>query len=267
MTGLTIEGVHKTFFPGTVNEIRALKGVDLTLAPGEFVTVVGSNGAGKSTLLNSVAGVIAPDRGRILLGDVDITRLTEVQRAARIGRVLQNPLAGTAPSLTVAENLALALARGRSRGLRWALTAARRRMFAEELAQLGLGLENRLDDKVGLLSGGQRQALSLLMATLQRPDVLLLDEHTAALDPRAAALIAELTNRWVRQHRLTTLMITHNLEQAIRLGDRLVMMHEGRILFTLSGPEKQGLTIEGLRQAFERVRGQEFSYDRAVLAH
>ena len=175
MTGLTIEGVHKTFFPGTVNEIKALKGIDLTLAPGEFVTVVGSNGAGKSTLLNSVAGVITPDRGRILLGGTDVTRLSEVQRAARIGRVLQNPLAGTAPSLTVAENLSLALARGRSRGLRWALTAAKRRMFAEELAQLGLGLENRLNDKVGLLSGGQRQALSLLMATLQRPDVLLLD--------------------------------------------------------------------------------------------
>lgn len=267
MTGLSIEGLQKTFFPGTVNEVKALQGIDLHLAPGEFVTVVGSNGAGKSTLLNSIAGVITPDRGRILLEGVDITRQSEVERARRIGRVLQNPLAGTAPSLTVAENLSLALARGRKRGLRWALNAARRRQFAEELAQLGLGLERRLDDRVGLLSGGQRQALSLLMATLQRPDILLLDEHTAALDPRAASLIADLTNRWVRQHRLTTLMITHNLEQAIRLGDRLIMMHEGRILFTVGGAEKHTLTIEGLRSAFERVRGEEFNYDRAVLAH
>jgi len=267
VTGLSIEGLQKTFFPGTVNEVKALQGIDLHLAPGEFVTVVGSNGAGKSTLLNSIAGVITPDRGRILLEGVDITRQSEVERARRIGRVLQNPLAGTAPSLTVAENLSLALARGRKRGLRWALNAARRRQFAEELAQLGLGLERRLDDRVGLLSGGQRQALSLLMATLQRPDILLLDEHTAALDPRAASLIADLTNRWVRQHRLTTLMITHNLEQAIRLGDRLIMMHEGRILFTVGGAEKHTLTIEGLRSAFERVRGEEFNYDRAVLAH
>ncbi|MEW8976821.1 MAG: ATP-binding cassette domain-containing protein [Symbiobacterium sp.] len=267
MTGLTIEGLHKTFFPGTPNEVKALQGIDLTLAPGEFVTVVGSNGAGKSTLLNSVAGVITPDRGRILLAGTDITRQTEVERARRIGRVLQNPLAGTAPNLTVAENLALAIARGRPRGLGWALTAARRRRFEEELAQLGLGLERRLDDRVGLLSGGQRQALSLLMATLQRPDILLLDEHTAALDPRAAAIVADLTNRWVRQLRLTTLMITHNLEQAIRLGDRLIMMHEGRILFTVSGPEKQQLTIDGLRNAFERVRGEGFNYDRAVLAN
>jgi len=267
VTGLTIEGLHKTFFPGTPNEVKALQGIDLTLAPGEFVTVVGSNGAGKSTLLNSVAGVITPDRGRILLAGTDITRQTEVERARRIGRVLQNPLAGTAPNLTVAENLALAIARGRPRGLGWALTAARRRRFEEELAQLGLGLERRLDDRVGLLSGGQRQALSLLMATLQRPDILLLDEHTAALDPRAAAIVADLTNRWVRQLRLTTLMITHNLEQAIRLGDRLIMMHEGRILFTVSGPEKQQLTIDGLRNAFERVRGEGFNYDRAVLAN
>ncbi|WP_374711937.1 ABC transporter ATP-binding protein [Symbiobacterium terraclitae] len=266
MTGLSIEGLQKTFFPGTVNEVKALRGIDLHLAPGEFVTVVGSNGAGKSTLLNSIAGVITPDRGRILLEGVDVTRQSEVERARRIGRVLQNPLAGTAPSLTVAENLALALARGRSRGLRWALNAGRRRQFADELAHLGLGLEKRLDDRVGLLSGGQRQALSLLMATLQRPDILLLDEHTAALDPRAASLIADLTNRWVRQHRLTTLMITHNLEQAIRLGDRLIMMHEGRILFTVGGAEKQSLTIDGLRSAFERVRGEGFNYDRAVLA-
>jgi len=265
VSGLTIAGLHKTFFPGTVNEVKALQGIDLTLAPGEFVTVVGSNGAGKSTLLNAVAGVIAPDRGRIALGGTDITRQSEVERAGRIGRVLQNPLAGTAPSLSIAENLTLALARGRSRGLRWAITAAKLKRFAEELASLGLGLEKRLQDRVGLLSGGQRQALSLLMATLQRPDVLLLDEHTAALDPRTAELIADLTNRWVREHRLTTLMITHNLEQAIQLGDRLIMMHEGRVLFAVSGPEKQGLTVEGLRTAFEQVRGEGFNYDRAVL--
>lgn len=266
MTSLTIEGLQKTFYPGTVNEVRALRGIDLSLQAGEFVTVVGSNGAGKSTLLNAIAGVISPDRGRILLNGEDVTRQGEVERARRIGRVLQNPLAGTAPSLTIAENLSLALSRGKPRGLRRAITPAKRQRFAEELTQLGLGLERRLQDRVGLLSGGQRQALSLLMATIQRPDILLLDEHTAALDPRTAALIADLTNRWVREHRLTTVMITHNLEQAIRLGDRLIMMHEGTILFHVSGAEKAGLTVDGLRAAFERVRGEGFNYDRAVLA-
>lgn len=266
MTSLTIEGLHKTFYPGTVNEVRALQGIDLTLEAGEFITVVGSNGAGKSTLLNAIAGVIAPDRGRILLEGEDVTRQGEVERARRIGRVLQNPLAGTAPSLTIAENLSLALSRGKPRGLRWAITPIKRQRFAEELTHLGLGLERRLQDRVGLLSGGQRQALSLLMATIQRPDILLLDEHTAALDPRTAALIADLTNRWVREHRLTTVMITHNLDQAIRLGDRLIMMYEGTILFEVAGADKQGLTVEGLRAAFERVRGEGFNYDRAVLA-
>jgi putative ABC transport system ATP-binding protein len=259
MPGLRVEGVRKTFYPGTVNEVKAIRGIDLELAPGEFVTVVGSNGAGKSTLLNLIAGVILPDEGRIFIGDADVTRQGEVQRARRIGRVLQDPKAGTAPSLTIQENLSLALARGRSRGLRPAITAQKREHFRTALAGLGLGLENRL------LSGGQRQALSLLMATLQRPDLLLLDEHTAALDPRTAALIAELTDRWVRENGLTTVMITHNLEQAIRLGDRLIMMHEGQILFTVKGEEKKGLTIEGLRKAFERVRGENFTYDRAIL--
>ncbi len=266
MASVQLQSVTKTFFPGTVNEMKALQGVDLTLQPGEFVTVVGSNGAGKSTLLNVVAGVIQPEQGSILLGGADVTRQTEVQRARRIGRVFQNPTAGTAPSLTVEENLSLALARGERRGLLWAVTGGKRRRLQEELVQLGLGLENRLTDKVGLLSGGQRQALSLLMATLKRPEVLLLDEHTAALDPRTAALIADLTARWVQQHRLTTLMVTHNLEQAIRLGDRLIMMHQGRIVLDMEGEEKASLTIEGLRAAFERVLGENFVYDRAVLA-
>lgn len=267
MTGLRIERLHKSFYPGTVNEVKALRGIDLVLAPGEFVTVVGSNGAGKSTLLNAVAGVITPDQGRLFIGEADLTRQGEVERARRIGRVLQNPLAGTAPSLSIEENLSLALARGRRRGLGWAITPLKRQRFREELAHLGLGLENRLADKAGLLSGGQRQALSLLMATLQRPDILLLDEHTAALDPRTAALIADLTNRWVREQKLTTLMITHNLEHAIALGDRLIMMHEGRILFEMAGAEKDGLTIDGLRAAFGRVRGESFTYDRAILTN
>ncbi len=265
MTHLQLEGLHKTFHPGTINEVKALQGIDLIMNPGEFVTVVGSNGAGKSTLLNAVAGVIAPDQGRVLIGGVDVTRQDEVQRASRIGRVLQNPMAGTAPSLTIEENLSLALARGRVRGLGRAVSPAKRVRFREELAHLGLGLEDRLQDKAGLLSGGQRQALSLLMATLQRPEMLLLDEHTAALDPRTASLIASLTDRWVREQKLTTLMITHNLEHAIALGDRLIMMHEGRILFEVVGPEKRTLTIDGLRTAFERVRGENFTYDRAVL--
>lgn len=265
MTGLKVVGLRKTFYPGTVNEVKAIRGIDLELKPGEFVTVVGSNGAGKSTLLNLIAGVILPDEGRIYIGDEDVTRQNEVQRARRIGRVLQDPKAGTAPSLTIQENLSLALARGKTRGLRPAITAEKRELFRTALAGLGLGLENRLLDRVGLLSGGQRQALSLLMATLQRPDLLLLDEHTAALDPRTAALIADLTDRWVRENRLTTVMITHNLEQAIRLGDRLIMMHEGQILFEVKGEEKRGLTVEGLRRAFERVRGEGFADDRALL--
>jgi putative ABC transport system ATP-binding protein len=266
MSSLAISGLTKTFFPGTPNETRALQGIDLMLEPGEFVTVVGSNGAGKSTLLNAVAGVIRPDKGTIAIGGQDVTRQGEVQRARRIGRVFQNPMAGTAPSLTVEENLSLALARGGRRGLAWAVTPVKRRRFKEALFELGLGLEHRLQDKVGLLSGGQRQALSLMMATLQQPELLLLDEHTAALDPRTANLIAELTARWVEEHRLTTLMVTHNLEHAIRLGSRLVMMHQGKILFEVSGAEKAGLTIDGLRAAFERVRGEHFVYDRAILA-
>jgi putative tryptophan/tyrosine transport system ATP-binding protein len=266
MSSLEVKSLHKTFFPGTPNETKALQGIDLTLQPGEFVTVVGSNGAGKSTLLNAVAGVIRPDRGAILLGGADVTRQGETERSRRISRVFQNPMAGTAPALTIEENLSLALARGGRRGLLWAVTGAKRSRFQAELAQLGLGLENRLSDKVGLLSGGQRQALSLLMSTLNRPEVLLLDEHTAALDPRTANLIAELTARWVQEHKLTTLMVTHNLEHAIRLGDRLVMMHQGQVLFQVIGPEKANLTIDGLRAAFGRVRGETFNYDRALFA-
>jgi putative tryptophan/tyrosine transport system ATP-binding protein len=265
MSSLEIQGLSKTFFPGTPNETRALRSIDLTLQPGEFVTVVGSNGAGKSTLLNSVAGLFQPDKGSIRLNGADVTRQSEVQRARRIGRVFQNPTAGTAPSLTVEENLSLALARGRRRGLGWAVSMGRRSQFRAELSRLGMGLENRLTDQVGLLSGGQRQALSLLMATLTRPEVLLLDEHTAALDPRTAQIIADLTSDYVAEHGLTTLMVTHNLEHAIKLGHRLIMMHQGQIIFAMSGPSKAALTIDGLRQAFGRVRGEDFVYDRAVL--
>lgn len=264
-SSLEIIGLHRTFFPGTPNEAKALQGINLTLAPGEFVTVVGSNGAGKSTLLNAVAGLFPPDQGSVRLGGEDISRQSEVARAGRIGRVFQNPLAGTAPSLTVEENLSLALSRGRRRGLRWAVTPQKTGRFREELVHLGLGLENRMGDRVGLLSGGQRQALSLLMATMTRPEVLLLDEHTAALDPRTAQVIGDLTAKWVTEQHLTTLMVTHNLEQAIRLGDRLIMMHEGKILFEVTGEEKRSLTIDGLRKAFSRIRHEDFAYDRAVL--
>lgn len=251
---LTISDVRLTFAAGTVNERRALQGVNLDLADGDFVTIIGSNGAGKSTLLNVVAGSYTADSGRVEIDGRDVTKLSEHQTAAYVGRVFQDPRAGTAPHMTIEENLSIAEARGTTRGLHLAVTRAKRARFAEELTVLEQGLENRLKDWVGLLSGGQRQALSLLMATMQQPKVLLLDEHTAALDPQRAELVTRLTQEIVARDRLTTLMVTHNMEQALALGNRLVMMHQGRIVLALGPEEKAAMTVPGLLAEFERLK-------------
>lgn len=264
---LEIEAVTKTFFRGTVNERLALQNVSLTLAEGDFVTVIGSNGAGKSTLLNIVSGRYQADVGRVTIDGKDVTKLPDYAVSQYVARVFQDPMAGTAPHLSIEENLALAWSRGRRRSLSSALTAKKRRMFREILAPLEQGLENRLTTKVGLLSGGQRQALSLTMATFSQPKVLLLDEHTAALDPQRAALITELTRQAVERHTLTTLMVTHNMEQAISMGNRLIMMHEGRIIFELRGDEKKNASVESLLAEFDALRGKDSQglSDRTLL--
>ena len=262
---LTIDHIEKTFFPGTINERRALAGLDLKLEEKDFVTVIGSNGAGKSTLLNAISGRYSVDSGTIEIDGTRVNKLSEHQRAKFIGRVFQDPMAGTAPELTIEQNLALAVRRGKSRGLGPALSRSLRERFTEELRTLELGLENRLTAKVGLLSGGQRQALSLLMAGFTHPRILLLDEHTAALDPQRAALVTELTDRIVTTGGLTTLMVTHNMEQAIRLGNRLIMMHEGRIVFEASAEQKKALTVPHLLEEFAKIKGAQLD-DRALLA-
>lgn len=259
---LRLDGVAKTFFRGTPNERRALQDVGLHLRERDFATVIGSNGAGKSTLLNVVAGVYPVDAGTVAIGGAVVNRLKPHERAARIGRVFQDPMAGTSPYLTIEQNLAIALRRGRRRGLRLAVTRARRDRFREELAQLGLGLENRMRTRVGLLSGGQRQALSLLMASFTQPDILLLDEHTAALDPQRAELVTELTRDIVAHHELTVLMVTHNMAQALSLGNRLLMMHEGRIILDLSAQEKARTTVDDL---FARFKDLGALTDRTLL--
>ncbi|HLR57335.1 MAG TPA: ABC transporter ATP-binding protein [Beutenbergiaceae bacterium] len=261
---LRIDDISKTFFPGTINERKALVDLSLHLEPGDFVTIIGSNGAGKSTLLNSIAGRLGVDSGTITIDGKAMKGLKEFQRARYVGRVFQDPLAGTAPDLTIEENLALALRRGQSRGLGRGVTKARRARFVEELRSLDLGLENRLRARVGLLSGGQRQALSLLMAGFTHPKILLLDEHTAALDPQRAALVSDLTNKIVTGEGLTTLMVTHNMEQAIALGNRLVMMHEGRIIFEASEAEKKHLTVARLLEEFTKTKGAALD-DRTLL--
>lgn len=261
---LVIDSLSKTFFPGSANERRALVDVSLRLDEGDFVTVIGSNGAGKSTLLNAVSGRYTADAGTISIDNKKVNRLKEFQRARYIGRVFQDPMAGTAPNLTIEQNLALAVRRGRSRGLALALGASQRERFRTELRALELGLEDRLSAKVGLLSGGQRQALSLLMAGFTNPRILLLDEHTAALDPQRATLVANLTETIVAQGKLTTLMVTHNMEQALALGNRLVMMHEGRIVFEASAAEKKKLTVSALLEEFGKIKGATFD-DRALL--
>ena len=251
---LNVQDVRKTFFAGTVNERVALNGVSLTVNPGDFVTVIGSNGAGKSTLLNTVSGTIIPDSGRITVGDRDVTRLTEHRKATWISRVFQDPMKGSSPTLSIEQNMAIAQRRGRTRGLARGVTRARRHEFEQELKTLELGLEHRLGAKVGLLSGGQRQALSLLMATFSAPEILLLDEHTAALDPQRAQHVTEITERIVNERHLTTLMVTHNMEQALRLGNRLIMMHEGRILFELDAQQKAEATVADLLAEFRKLQ-------------
>ena len=263
---LKIEHIAKTFNPGTINQKKALRDLSLELANGDFVTVIGGNGAGKSTLLNAVAGVWPVDEGTIEIGGVDVTAMPEYKRAQYIGRVFQDPMMGTAPNMQIEENLALAYRRGKKRTLRWGVTQAERKLFRDQLATLGLGLEDRMTAKVGLLSGGQRQALTLLMAALQTPKLLLLDEHTAALDPKTAAKVMELTDRIVREGQLTTLMITHNMRDAIQYGNRLIMLHEGRIILDISGEEKKNLTVPDLLEQFTKASGDEFANDRAILS-
>lgn len=262
---LEIKNIYKTFNAGTVNEKCALNGVSLKLEDGDFVTVIGGNGAGKSTLLNAVAGVWPVDDGQILIDGIDVTKLPEHKRAKYLGRVFQDPMTGTAATMGIEENLALAQRRGQSRTLKPRITKKERESYKELLKILDLGLEDRLTSKVGLLSGGQRQALTLLMATLKKPKILLLDEHTAALDPKTAAKVLDTTEKIVNRDHLTTLMITHNMRDAIVHGNRLIMMMEGKIILDIKGEDKKKLTVEDLLHQFELVSGEEFASDKALL--
>ena len=263
---LKIENVHKTFNAGTVNEKIALQGLNLHLKEGDFVTVIGGNGAGKSTMLNAITGVFGVDAGKVLIDGVDVTQLPEYKRARYIGRVFQDPMMGTAATMQIEENLALASRRGQPRTLRTGITKAEREEYREKLKILDLGLEDRMTAKVGLLSGGQRQALTLLMATLQKPKLLLLDEHTAALDPKTAAKVLDATQKIVEKDHLTTLMITHNMRDAIAYGNRLIMMYNGHIVVDVSGEEKKNLTVEQLLNLFSQASGSDEVDDKLVLS-
>ena len=263
---LELSNVKKTFNKGTVNEKPALTGVNLQLNDGDFVTVIGGNGAGNSTMLNMIAGVYPIDQGKVMLGGKNLTHMPEHKRAKYLGRVFQDPMKGTAAGMEIQENLALALRRGKRRGLGWGVTKKEQAGYREALASLGLGLEERMSAKVGLLSGGQRQALTLLMATLKKPELLLLDEHTAALDPKTAAKVLDLTRQMIEENHLTALMVTHNMKDAIRLGNRLIMMHEGHIIYDVAGEEKKKLQVSDLLQKFEQASGGEFANDRMMLA-
>ena len=262
---LELKNIYKTFNAGTVNEKMALRGLNLTLEDVDFVTVIGGNGAGKSTMLNAIAGVWPVDQGQILIGDADVTKLPEYKRAKYLGRVFQDPMTGTAATMEIQENLALALRRGDSRTLKAGITKKEHAKYREMLATLGLGLEDRMTSKVGLLSGGQRQALTLLMATLKKPKLLLLDEHTAALDPKTAAKVLQTTDMIVNRDNLTTLMITHNMKDAIAHGNRLIMMMDGNIILDIRGEEKKKLTVADLLHKFEEARGEEFAIVKAIL--
>ena len=263
---LNINHIAKTFNPGTITEKRALTDVDLKLNEGDFVTIIGGNGAGKSTTLNAVAGVFTVDKGTIEVDGVDVTRLPEFKRAKYLGRVFQDPMTGTAATMNIEENMALAMRRGEKRTLRWGISNMERDMYRELLRTLGLGLEDRMSSKVGLLSGGQRQALTLLMAALRTPKLLLLDEHTAALDPKTAAKVLELTEKIVAEQKLTAMMVTHNMKDAIAMGNRLIMMNAGRVVVDVRGEEKKKLTREDLMQLFEKAAGQEIANDRMLLS-
>ena len=263
---LELHQVCKTFNPGTVNEKAALNHLSLTLEEGDFVTVIGGNGAGKSTMLNAISGVWPVDAGTVRIDGVDVTELSEHQRAVYLGRVFQDPMVGTAGNMTIEENLALAARRGEKRTLRWGIKKSEREQFKELLRPLGLGLEDRLTAKVGLLSGGQRQALTLLMASLKKPKVLLLDEHTAALDPKTAAKVLELSDQIVEEHKLTTLMVTHNMKAAIVHGNRLIMLDAGRVILDIRGEDKKKLTVPELLARFTAASGEEVESDRLLLA-
>ena len=262
---LYVENIHKTFFPGTINEKKALNGLSLHLKPGDFVTVIGGNGAGKSTTLNAIAGVWLVDDGKITIDGVDITKLPEHERAQFIGRVFQDPMLGTAAGMSIEENLSIASRRGQTPGFSWSMNSKNHERYYELLKELDLGLENRMTAKVGLLSGGQRQALTLLMATLKTPKLLLLDEHTAALDPKTAAKVLSLTEKIVTRDHLTTIMITHNMRDALRYGNRLVMLHNGRIIIDVEGEEKKNLEVPDLLEMFEKAAGDAVTSDRMLL--
>ncbi len=262
---LELQNVTKVFNPGTVNEKIAVNDVSLKLEDGDFVTVIGSNGAGKSTMLNLVAGLWKPDSGNILLDDINVTKMPEFKRAKYMGRVFQDPRDGTASDMNIEENLAIAARRGGRHTLKWGITKKERETYKELLAGLGLGLENRMTSKVGLLSGGQRQAITLLMASLKCPKILLLDEHTAALDPKTAKVVLDLTDKIVEENHLTTLMVTHNMKDAIAHGNRLIMMNNGHVLFDIKGEEKKNLTIEELLEKFNQTSGEVFASDKALL--
>lgn len=261
-----IKNIYKTFNAGTVNEKRALNGLSLNLEDGDFVTVIGGNGAGKSTMLNAIAGVWPVDEGQIIIDGVDVTKLSEHKRAKYLGRVFQDPMTGTAATMSIEENMAIAARRGERRGLGWGITKKERERYKEALKELDLGLEDRLSSKVGLLSGGQRQAITLLMASLKKPKLLLLDEHTAALDPKTAAKVLAISDKIIQEHQLTAMMVTHNMKDAIAHGNRLIMMHEGKIIYDVSGEEKKNLKVADLLAKFEEVSGGEFANDRMMLS-
>ena len=263
---LEIQNIHKIFNPGTINEKVALNGVNLNLNPGDFVTIIGGNGAGKSTTLNAIAGVWSVDEGKIIIDGVDITKLSEHKRALYLGRVFQDPMTGTAATMSIEENMAIAARRGERRGLGWGITKKERERYKEALKELDLGLEDRLSSKVGLLSGGQRQAITLLMASLKKPKLLLLDEHTAALDPKTAAKVLAISDKIIQEHQLTAMMVTHNMKDAIAHGNRLIMMHEGKIIYDVAGEEKKNLKVADLLAKFEEVSGGEFANDRMMLS-
>ena len=263
---LKVENIYKTFNPNTVNEKTALNGLCLELNEGDFVTVIGGNGAGKSTLLNALAGTWLVDSGKIYIDNIDVTRIPEHRRAKYLGRVFQDPMMGTAAGMQIEENMAMANRRGKKRGLSWGITKKEKEMFKEKLQMLDLGLEDRMTSKVGLLSGGQRQALTLLMATLKKPSLLLLDEHTAALDRKTAKKVLDITEKIVARDNLTTMMVTHNMKDAIAHGNRLIMMHEGKIIYDVAGEEKKNLKVADLLAKFEEVSGGEFANDRMMLS-
>ena len=263
---LEIKNIHKTFNPGTINEKVALNGVNLNLNPGDFVTIIGGNGAGKSPTLPAIAGVWPVVEGKIIIDGVDITKLSEHKRALYLGRVFQDPMTGTAATMSIEENMAIAARRGERRGLGWGMTKKERERYKEALKELDLGLEDRLSSKVGLLSGGQRQAITLLMASLKKPKLLLLDEHTAALDPKTAAKVLAISDKIIQEHQLTAMMVTHNMKDAIAHGNRLIMMHEGKIIYDVSGEEKKNLKVADLLAKFEEVSGGEFANDRMMLS-